>query len=324
MTSLLRSKIGATALAIAMFAVPATGQEVTLSALNFLPNNNSFGIPFAKWVEEVNADGKGVIQIAIKPAGTMSPFVMGNAVKTGVVDMANVPPTFYQNLLPIGDSLKLARKGPAELRKNGTWDLMNKLHNEKVNAWFLAQWGHGAEFYMYLREKKIDNLDLKGMKLRVTPVYRSFFRSLGADLIQTAPADVYTALERGTIDGYGWPIWDIKGFGWDKVTKYRVEPGFYEVANAIIINLDKWKSLSDAQRALLMKHGERIQVEFPKQAEERKEHYRKEQAAAGVQVITLTGKMAEDYLKKAYDAGWAEAEQLDPVNAPLLKKLIDK
>ena len=43
MTSMLRSKVGAAALAVALFAVPATGQEVTLSALNFLPNNNSFG-----------------------------------------------------------------------------------------------------------------------------------------------------------------------------------------------------------------------------------------------------------------------------------------
>ncbi|MGE4013990.1 MAG: ABC transporter substrate-binding protein, partial [Alphaproteobacteria bacterium] len=127
-----------------------------------------------------------------------------------------------------------------------------------------------------------------------------------------------------TIDGYGWPVWDIKSFGWDKVTKYRVEPGFYEVANAIIVNLDKRKTLSEPQKALLMKHAERLQVDFPKQAEERNEHYRKEQAAAGVQVITLTGKIAEEYVKKAYDAGWDEAQQLDPVTAPILKTLIDK
>ena len=324
MNSMVRGKIGAAALAAALLATPSMAQEVTLSALNFLPNNNSFGIPFAKWVEEVNADGKGVLQIVIKPSGSMSPFVMGNAVKTGVVDMVCLPPTFYQNLLPIGDALKLSRKGPAELRKNGTWDLMNKLHNEKVNTWFLGQWGSGAMFYLYMREKKIDNIDLKGMKLRVTPVYRAFFRGLGADLIQTAPGDVYTALERGTIDGYGWPSWDIKGFGWDKVTKYRVEPGFYEVTNGMMVNLDKWKTFSDAQKALLMKHAERIQIDFPKQAAERHDHYVKEQAAAGIQVITLTGKMAEDYLKRAYDAGWAEAHELDPVNAPILKKLIDR
>ena len=34
--------------------------------------------------------------------------------------------------------------------------------------------------------------------------------------------------------------------------------------------------------------------------------------------------MAEEYLKKAYDSAWAEAEKLDPVNAPKLKKLITK
>ncbi|MEN8198221.1 MAG: TRAP transporter substrate-binding protein DctP, partial [Pseudomonadota bacterium] len=308
--------------AVVLSTVPAGANEITLSAVNFVPNHTSFGIPFADWVKEVNAAGKGLVQIKIKASGSMSPFTMGNAVKTGVVDMANLPPTFYQNLLPVGDALKLSTKPPRERRKNGAWALMNKLHNEKVNAWYLTTWGYGVRFHLYLRDKKIAKPDLKGLKLRITPVYRAFFKSLGADLIQTKPADVYTALERGTIDGYGWPVWDIKSFGWDKVTKFRVDPGFYNTAIAIIVNLDKWKALSNKQRDFLTKHAIRLQYDFPKSAAAKNARYREEQKKAGVKVIKWGGETAEAYLRQSRKAGWAEVMKLDPVNGPKLRKLI--
>jgi TRAP-type C4-dicarboxylate transport system substrate-binding protein len=316
---------GAAAAALVAFAaLPSGAAETTLTAISFLPNNQSFGKPFYEWVQKVNKEGKGVVQIDLKAAGSMSPFTMGNAIKSGAVDIANLPPTFYQNLLPIGDSMKLMTKDPAEFRTNGTWEFMNKLHNEKVNAWLLSMSAFKVQFHLYLRDKKIDSIDLKGFKLRTTPVYRAFFQALGADLIQTPPAEVYTALERGTVDGYGWPLWDIKSTGWDKVTKYRVDPGFYSVANAFILNLDKWKSLSKEQQDFLTKEAIAFEKEDLATADALNKAYAKEQTDAGVQVITLKGKMADEYVKKAYDAAWAEAEKLDPANAPTLKKLISK
>lgn len=317
-----RMTVGLCAAAALAAAAPGHAQEMTLNAINFLPNNSSFGIPFADWVEDVNQAGKGIVQIRIRPAGSISPFQMGNAVKTGVVDMGAIPPTFYQNLLPIGDALKLARRTGPEMRKNGTWEFMNKLHNEKVNAWLLNTSGFSVKFYLYLRDKKIDAPSLKGMKIRTTPVYRAFFRALGADIIQTAPGDVFIALERGTVDGYGWPSWDIKTTGWDKHTKYRVEPGFYTVSNATIMNLDKWKALTQKQRDFLTEQSIRFENEFDRRYAPKTAAYLKEQKDAGVQVIEFKGKVAEDYVKLAYDSAWAEFMQLDPENTPKLKKLI--
>ncbi|HEY7610361.1 MAG TPA: TRAP transporter substrate-binding protein DctP [Alphaproteobacteria bacterium] len=321
MTKLYRALLGSAA-AFCLAAGAAGAQEVKLTALNFLPNNSSFGIPFADWVEDANKAGKGIVQITIRPAGSINPFQMGNAVKTGVVDMAALPPTFYQNLLPIGDALKLTKKTAVEMRKNGTWALMNKLHNEKVNAQLLDLSGFSVKFHTYLRDKKIDTPSLKGMKMRTTPVYRAFFLALGADVVLMPPADVFIALERGTVDGYGWPSWDIKTPGWDKHTKYRIDPGFYAVANATIMNLDKWKSLTPKQRDFIEKHALKFEAEFDKRYAPKTEAYFKEQKDSGIQVIEFKGKDAETYVKLAYDSAWEEFMKLDPVNAPALRKLI--
>ena len=53
------------------------------------------------------------------------------------------------------------------------------------------------------------------------------------------------------VDGYGWPILGIFDLGWEKVTKFRMDPAFYSVEVNVLVNLDKWKSLNDAQRKVL-------------------------------------------------------------------------
>ncbi|MGE3933279.1 MAG: TRAP transporter substrate-binding protein DctP [Rhodospirillaceae bacterium] len=306
------------------FASLASAQEAKLSAVSFVPNNNASGKVFVDFVDRVNAAGKGMVQIEIKAAGSMSPFTMANAVKTGVVDMANLPTTFYQNLLPIGDALKMIQKTPQEMRANGAMDLIKKIHLEKAGLVYLGHWGSNVPFHLYMRDKKIDSMDLSGLKLRITPVYRAFFKALGATVIQTPPGEVYVALERGTIDGLGWPTWDIKSLGWDKHIKYRVEPAFYNIQGGAILNVARWNALSAAQRTFLTKQMDDFEDYMWVEAEKIDKAYRKEQDDAGIQPIVFTGKLAEAYLAKAYEAGWQEAMELDPENAPKLKALIAK
>ena len=70
----------------------------------------------------------------------------------------------------------------------------------------------------------------------------------------TPPGEVYTALERGVVDGYGWPIGGIFDLNWQEKTKYRVDPGFYDAEVSLIMNLDAYKKLhAEAKRQFLDK-----------------------------------------------------------------------
>ncbi len=97
------------------------------------------------------------------------------------------------------------------------------MHVQKLNAHYLARQFHNVPFHIYLN-KKIDKLDFTGLKIRVTPVYKDVVEALGGTTVTTAPGEVYTALERGVVDGYGWPVTGIFDLGWEKVTKFRLEP----------------------------------------------------------------------------------------------------
>jgi TRAP-type C4-dicarboxylate transport system substrate-binding protein len=253
----------------------------------------------------------------------MPPFETGNALKSGVVDIASSTGAFYTNVMPEADSWKLTERPMSELRKNGGYDYMAQLYAEKMNAILLARHVDGNPFHLYLN-KPITGADLTGLKLRITPVYRDFFSALGATVVQTAPGEVYTALERGVVDGYGWPITGIFDLGWHEKTKYRVDPGFYTAEVSILVNKGVWDRLTDAQRNVLRKAGEQAEADAVAIFAEENAKDTKRQAEAGIQTIKLEGAAGKSYHDKAYEAGWAGVLRQSPQHGPKLKEFFAK
>jgi len=302
----------------------AAAAELTVKAVSAFADGTTFTKNFQRFVEKVNADGKGIIQIEYRGGGgkVMNPFQLGDAIRTGVVDVGNLPGAFYTKLMPEADAIKLSQYTIAEERENGAWEYMNKLHMQKVNAYHLARQKDCVPFHLYIN-KKIDKPDLTGTKIRVTPIYRAFFASMGASMIQTKPGDVYTALERGTVDGYGWPIQGVLDLGWHEVTKYRVDPGFYRASVEVLVNLDTWKKLDDKQKSVLQ--GAATWLEgLCAEDEEINKTERERQAKAGIKTIAFSGAEGEKYLKQAYETGWAAFIKANPEHGPKLKELLSK
>src|SRR6478609_8578319 len=91
----------ALALSAAAAEAPATAQEVTLRAVTSFAEGTQFSKNFERFIQKVNADGKGKVQINyIGGPRAMPPFEVGNAVRPKVVDIANVTGAFYTNLMP--------------------------------------------------------------------------------------------------------------------------------------------------------------------------------------------------------------------------------
>jgi len=302
----------------------ALAEEVTLRAVTAFAEKTTYSRGFEKFIERVNADGKGLIQINyIGGPKAMPPFEVGNALKTGVVDIANTTGAFTTNVMPESDAWKLTQRPMSELRKNGGYDYMAKLYAEKMNAIFLARLVDNNPFHLYLT-KPISAPDLTGLKIRITPVYRDFFQTLGATVVQTPPGEVYTALERGVVDGYGWPITGIFDLGWHEKTKYRVDPGFYTAEVSVLVNKTTWDKLSDAQRAVLRKAAERGEAEAAAEFDAENAKDTKRQADAGIQTIKFEGAAAEAYRSKAYQAGWEGIVKQSPEHGPKIREFFSK
>jgi len=311
------------ALLLAVSSAVASAQEVTLKGITSFAEKTFYSRGFERFIEKVNADGKGVIQINyIGGPKAMPPFEVGNALKNGVVDIANVTGAFYTNVMPEADAWKLAERPMAELRKTGGYAYMANIYDQKMNAILLARHIEDNPFHLYLT-KPIGKPDLTGLKLRITPVYRDFFQALGATVVQTAPGEVYTALERGVVDGYGWPITGIFDLGWHEKTKFRVDPGFYSAEVSILINKSALAKLNDAQKKVIMDAAAWIEGQAADTVKENAADIAK-QKAAGIEVIDFKGADGEAFRAKAYEAGWAGIIKQSPEHGPKLRELFAK
>ncbi|MHB1124676.1 MAG: TRAP transporter substrate-binding protein DctP [Ramlibacter sp.] len=311
------------AAALLMAAGLATGaaaQETTLRMVSAFAENGIYVQRLLPWVQKFNAEGKGVLQINFIGGPKAIPtFEVGNAVKTGVVDMALSTGAFYTNVMPEADFLKLTQLTVAEQRRNGAFDAINKVWNEKANMQYLARMVENQPFHIYTN-KPVDKPDLAGLKIRITPVYRDFFHALNASVVTTAPGEVYTALERGVVDGYGWPIGGIFDLNWHEKTKYRIDPGFYDAEVSLVMNLPAYRKLTPAQRDFLHKQLLALEAQngFWNQftADETAR-----QDKAGIKAIRFDAATAKAFRDKAYQVGWASAERQSPEIAARFKPL---
>jgi TRAP-type C4-dicarboxylate transport system substrate-binding protein len=311
----------AACLAVAPAVVLA--QETTLRLVSAFAENGTYVKYLEKWLLKFNAEGKGILQINFIGGPKAIPtFEVGNAVKTGVVDIGMSTGAFYTNVMPEADFLKLAQIPVAEQRKNGAFDYINKVWNQKANMQYLARIVEFQPFHLYLN-KKIDKPDLTGLKIRITPVYREFFQSMGANVITTPPGEVYTALERGVVDGYGWPIGGIFDLNWQEKTKYRVDPGFYDAEVSLVMNLDAYKKLSDKQRDYLQKQVRALEAQNDYWKTNAAEETAM-QAKAGIQVIAFDAAQSKAFVDKAYEIGWLTAIKASPEVGARLKALLSK
>jgi len=309
--------------ALALAPVAAQAQEVTLRVVSAFPENQFYVKRTIEWIEKVNKEGKGVLQLNFIGGPKAIPtFEVGKSVQSGVVDIGFTTGAFYTNVMPEADILKLSETSAAEQRKNGGYDLINKIWAEKANMRYLAKVVEFTPFHLYLT-KKIDKPDLTGLKIRITPVYREFFQAMNAQVMTTPPGEVYTALERGVIDGYGWPIHALFDLNWQEKTKFRVDPGFYNAEVGLVMNLDKYKGLPAKARAFL----DREALAYERQNDFWKSYNQNEakrQAEAGIQTIKFDAATSKAYVEKAKEIGWANAIKASPQYGEQLKKVLAK
>jgi tripartite ATP-independent transporter DctP family solute receptor len=92
--------------------------------------------------------------------------------------------------------------------------------------------------------------DMKGLKIRVpdAPLYTMFPRAVGANPTPIAFAEVYLALQNGTVDAQENPLPTIEAKKFYEVQKYIVLTGHITDALLTIVGGPTWNKLSDADR----------------------------------------------------------------------------
>ena len=308
-------------LALGLAALTAQAQEITLKAASAFTTDSFFDRKFARLIKDVNEHGKGIMQINFVGGPEAIPtFEVGNAVRSGVIDLANNTGAFFANMVPEALALCFSPLSMKDIRSNGGYELMNKILGEKSNTVWLGRTTNGLKYHLWTI-KKPENGSFEGMKLRSVPITHAFYSALGANPLQVPPGEVYTALERGMVDGYGWPSVGIFDLGWQEKTKYLIDPGFYQVEVSLFMNQDTWKKLTDEQRSFLEERIRIIEEAAPEEDAALAAQERQRIVDSGIEILELPADKATDFVAKANASAWKTIDQTSPKYAAELRKL---
>lgn len=116
-------------------------------------------------------------------------------------------------------------------------------------------------FRVMTLNEKIESIDgFKGFKMRTPTIANmvQIFENLGCLATPMAMGEVYSGLEQGVVDGQENPPSTIRSSGWYEVQDYMLISNHVFNPDFLVVNVDFWNNLSDAQRAVI----EEVSTEF--------------------------------------------------------------
>ncbi|HEX9395912.1 MAG TPA: TRAP transporter substrate-binding protein DctP [Burkholderiales bacterium] len=253
-----RFALAAGALACALATAPALPADA-ISATHVFPASLIYARSFLEYVKKANAASGGEFTITVRGGPeAIGMMEQPGAARSGVVDMVYTPCAFYAAVVPECDAVSASTVDGPTARKNGGIALLNQIHQKRMGVVLLGWVDSGIRFTLWsTKEPKFNaagEIDIKGFKVRGNPIYNAFLTNyLGAQVININSSELYTALERGTVDITAWTQIGLMDLNWDRYIKFRILPDFFETDLMIIMNQKKWDSLSPKTREILQR-----------------------------------------------------------------------
>jgi TRAP-type C4-dicarboxylate transport system substrate-binding protein len=311
-------------------ASPAEAKKITIKAISAWDKQHTGVVgdylPYIKRANEMlQAQYPGEVEIKYIGGPEAIPTKdQPEALRAGTVDMYYGTAAYYAGIAPAANCSKLSQLTSQEEKEVGADAIFDEIHRAKLNATYLGALGSQLPFQLYTVKKITKVAQLKGLKIRTSPMYVDFLKALGATPISTSPGEVYEALERGVVDGLMWPLVSIRGYGWHEVANYVVGPPFYKVSHPLLMNAKKWDSLPKHIQDVLMEALRLEVIAIDKRTEEEIDTEYKELKKAGMGIVKFSRAETKKYLDMAYDEGWKGQLKMEQDYTNKLRTLLTK
>ena len=225
-------------------------------------------VDYAKQLEDAT---KGRVKITVYGGATLGPANQAfSLVTSGMADIAWGYTGLFPGQFPLSEIITLpllAANPAAEITARAFWGI-----SEKFPEAFAKEYGEtkvlvlhtGGKHLVACTSKKAVRTrdDIKGLNIR-TPAGppTDMLKALGGNPIQMGTADIYLAMEKGTIDGYSIGFAAIKDNKWYEVSKYFTEAYLCDTTFWVLMNKKVWDSMpSDIQQQIMSVSGEKGSV----------------------------------------------------------------
>ncbi len=238
-------------------ASPAAGKTIELKLAHWMatdfPLHVQVFVPLAKELEEKT---QGRVKLTIYPSSALGPATeLFNLTIGGTTDLAYYLPSYSPGKFPLTSALELpficgtANESTGLINSIYTKYLQDEYKDVKLLQIFVS-----SASQLQLAKKSVHTLaDLKGLKIR-TPgaVASDILKTLGATPVTIPYPEIYSAQEKGTIDGSLIGFGALSSMKLVEVTKYSTDINITANPMVVFMNLKTFNSLSPNDQKVLV------------------------------------------------------------------------
>ena len=304
---------------------PAAAAETSLKLVSMLPKKTPIGQTFDGFITRLNKALAGEFRIDWRGGPEVVPqFKQPNAVRLGSVDMTLTSPSYANGILSVSGSANYSNKQYDEIKATGYLDYMAELHAAKGLVYIGELPVSRLRFHIFLRRPITALADLENVKIRVFPAIAPAVKALGASPLVLPMTEIYTAMERGIVDGF---VTGVSGTArqYKGLLGAYVEPGFYRATFHFLANPKSWARVPAATRAKV--------IDFVRNTDPAAfEASWNANLAAGYRQLEETGVKAvrfppaeeAAYKKTVFDAAWTAVRKKAPEAGKRLQSMLMK
>jgi TRAP-type C4-dicarboxylate transport system substrate-binding protein len=255
-----------TAAALGFFAVSAAAQDLppgpkvrvlaVTQVLTNLPQYTKVDQPVLRDALPKRTNGRIEVQLFSWPERNVNGPEVLRLVRSGQVDVSSAPLGMVAGDAPLLDGMDLAGLAPDMKTARRVADALTPYVNkdlERIGIRMVATLAFSKQV-MFCRKPVPSLTDLQGMKVRAAgPSLGDLIKSFNGQPVSVNFGEVYTALERGTIDCAVTGTGGGNSAKWTEVTTHLVDYPMQWAVAGYYVNLAWWNKLDPQVRSVLEK-----------------------------------------------------------------------
>lgn len=262
--------------------------------------------PYHKAVE---AASKGRIRFIVSGPETVPAFEQLQPLSSGAFQFLNTHGAYHFGTTPILAAIEAIGGTPEQRRSSGIFDLVDKMY-QRIGVKLVAMpMGPEGGYQIVMRQPLTAQGDLSGRKIRGNPTYANVIKMLGGSVVTLPPAEIYTSLDKGVIDGYAFTSNGVLSTRFYEVSKFLVRPAFGFGTLPFLANLAAWNKIPEADRKIMLDEGAKASAKWMTDLTKLIVDEERELLAKGLTIVQMNDG-AKAKLKSAWSDGiWEIAGQ---------------
>ncbi|KAA0009748.1 TRAP transporter substrate-binding protein [Billgrantia pellis] len=245
------------AASIASLTVASAQAATTLRMAHFWPGASGINQDiFEAWADTIEEESGGELRVEMFPSGTLAkPDAIYEAVGNGIADIGATAQGYTAGRFPLSQIVELP--GVAATATQGAC-VLQTLYDEghldeeyaDTRPLFMFTTGPGG-IHTVDTDVQVPS-DLEGLRIRrPTAVAGEMLENMGANPVGMPAPEIYTAMQRGVVDGLSFPWEGLKGFRINELVNYHTEVPFYTLIFVATMSQRTYDGLSPEQQAVI-------------------------------------------------------------------------